>query len=588
MASARAGMRRGTVGVLASLVLTGALAGRAPASAPPDGPRPRDAMAYIRVVGDVTLDYHDARLPVVKKDVQIATGSGFVIAPSGLVLTNHHVVEVEPSARADGPHLLVENRRLQVFVGSGAWEAHVVAADPQRDLAALQMTAADLPHLPLGDSDAAEAGRSVQVLGFPFGRQTEVAKRADVDVIPQVSVTVGSLSATREDDAGETRFLQTDASMQPGNSGGPMLDEDGYVMGVVRMKLATDATSSGAGFAIPVNDVKDFLESNGLLERLPVARLHAGVRHLLEWKQLAVDLPDGYSDRSSARVLADAGDMGEIGFRIDRWETPWPASGLEEALLGGQAAPEFVPAAARPGPRIARDRQAPATLAAGRTPSLIGSGVGIDRNGRRFRVEYAIVDLGREKVVARYHGPADALAFNLGLLRRSLRSFEAAPLPLGLPRRSQPGQEPPLEPATFSNGDGAVVAPRAWPREPATQAGCRALPASDAGLLVRHPADYTVVFRALRWSGSEAALRAAVARCEGRTGRSRETDADPSYESRFDRLGVAVGVRGTLLRRDGGSLLLELEAPVAKLEPVEDLYARWLHALAGPSSRPGG
>jgi hypothetical protein len=64
--------------------------------------------------------------------------------------------------------------------------------------------------------------------------------------------------------------------VQPGNSGGPMLDEDGYVMGVVRMKLAADATSSGAGFAIPVRRVKDFLESNGLIERLPVARLHAG------------------------------------------------------------------------------------------------------------------------------------------------------------------------------------------------------------------------------------------------------------------------------------------------------------------------
>jgi V8-like Glu-specific endopeptidase len=574
MATARAAFRRRFVVVLAVLLLTRAAAGRAAA---PEGQRAREAMAYIRVVGDVTLDYHDVRPPVVRKDVQIATGSGFVIAPSGLVLTNQHVVDVEPSAREDGPDLIVENKRLQVFVGGGSWEAHVVASDPERDLAALQMTAAELPYLPLGDSDAAEPGRSVQVLGFPFGQKAEVAKRADADVIPQVSVTAGSLSATREDDAGETRFLQTDAAVQPGNSGGPMLDEDGYVVGVVRMKLAADATSAGAGFAIPVNEVKDFLETNGLLERLPAVRLRAGVRHLLEWKRLAVDLPDGYSDRSPARVLADAGEVGEIGLRIDRWETPWPASGLEEALLGGEAVPEFVPAAARPGPRIARDRQPPTTLANGRPPSLIGSGEGSGRDGRRFRVEYAIVDLGREKVVARYLGPADALAFNLGLLRRSLRSLEAAALPLGMPRRA-PG-EVSLEPAAFSNGDGAVLAPRAWPSEPATEAACRALPSSDAGLLIRHPADYTVVLRALRWPGPDQGLRAGLARCDARPQRVGAA-SDGAYELRFDRLGVAVGARGTLLRQGGGSLLLEVEAPLAKLELVEDLYARWVREVS--------
>ena len=85
-----------------------------------------------------------------------------------------------------------------------------------------------------------------------------------------MTVTAGSLSAARADDAGDTRFLQTDATMLPGNSGGPMLDEDGYVVGVVRMKLSRDATSAGAGFTVPVNVVKDFLEPNGLLERLPV------------------------------------------------------------------------------------------------------------------------------------------------------------------------------------------------------------------------------------------------------------------------------------------------------------------------------
>ena len=168
-------------------------------------------------------------------------------------------------------------------------------------------------------------------------------------MIPQVTVTAGSLSAARADDAGDTRFLQTDATMLPGNSGGPMLDEDGYVVGVVRMKLSRDATSAGAGFTVPVNVVKDFLEANGLLERLPRFGCGPGVRHSLDWKQIAVDLPDGFLDRSLARVAAEAGEVGEIDFRVDRWATPWRASGLEEALLGGEAVRGFVPAAGRSG-----------------------------------------------------------------------------------------------------------------------------------------------------------------------------------------------------------------------------------------------
>ena len=563
--------------VLALLLSEGAAATAAAA------PRSRDAIAFIRVVGDLRYDSHDGRLPVVRKNVAIGSGSGFVIAPSGLVLTSLHVVEVETGAEPDGAELVVENKRVQVFVGggadAGAWEAHVVASDPERDLCVLQMTAADLPYLPLGDSDAAETGRPVQVLGFPFGRQAEVAKRADADVIPQVSVTAGSLSATREDDAGETRFLQTDAAIQPGNSGGPMLDEDGYVVGVVRMKLARDATSAGAGFAVPVNEVKDFLEANGLVDRLPVVRLRPGVQHLLEWKQIAVELPDGFTDRSPSRVLAEAGEIGEIGFRVERFETPWPATGLEEALLGGEAVSGFVPAAVAPGPHTARERQAAATLAAGRPPVVIGSGIGTDRSGRRFRVEYAIVDLGREKVVARYLGPADALAFNLGVLRRSLRSLEAGPLLFALPRRAADAT---LEAESFPNGEGAFVFPRGWSHEPATQAACEALPASEAGLLVRHPADFTIVLRALRWRGSPAGLARGLQACRALGQREPEPaspaagEPQPAYAFRVDRLGVTVAVRAVLVTRDGVSQLLEIEAPVAKLPAFEALFARWV------------
>ena len=144
--------------VAAALGFLLAAAGAAQTEAPPQA----DAMAFIRVVGDLRIDYRDARQPVVRKNVEVATGSGFVIAASGLVLTSRHVVESEAGSREDGPELTVESRRIQVFVGSqgseGAWEAHVVASDEESDLAALQVTAADLPYLPFGDSDAAATG----------------------------------------------------------------------------------------------------------------------------------------------------------------------------------------------------------------------------------------------------------------------------------------------------------------------------------------------------------------------------------------------------------------------------------------------
>jgi S1-C subfamily serine protease len=554
------------------LVLLPASAARPQAAAG----RQADAMVFVRVVGDLRIAPRrdGVGMPVVRKNVEIASGSGFVVAPSGLVLTSRHVVDVDlEGASEDGGQTTLDARRIEVVVGSGgsvgAWEAQVVASDAASDLAALQLTAADLPYLPLGDSDAIEPGRGVKVLGFPFGRQTEVARHTGADVIPQVSVSAGSLSATREDDAGATRFLQTDALVQPGNSGGPMLDDEGYVVGVVRMKLAHDATSAGAGFAVPVNEVKDFLETNGLADRLPVSRLRAGVRHLLEWKQIAADLPDGYSDRSPARVSAEAGEVAGIDFRVFRWQTPWPVSGLEEALLGGVAVRGFVPGSVRPLARSVPERGAAVSLAGGRTPSAVGAGNGVDRNGRAFRVEYAIVDLGPEKVVARYLGAPEAVAFNLGLLRRSLQSLEGAPmLPSHAPRTAAEVRELPFDPAAFPNGDGGFVVPRGWGTEAVTRAACDAVPAAEAGLLTRDPLDYAVVVRVLRLRSAAAAERA-VARC----GQGAETAAG-TYAYRFERLGVALAVRGALAKREAGAQLLELEAPVARMAVAEELFAR--------------
>jgi hypothetical protein len=547
-------------------------------------------MVFVRVVGDVRAELADRSRPAIeRKDVELASGSGFVIAPSGLLLTSWHVVsdEAEPTTfggrEAD---VSVQGRRIEVAIGSGgdagAFEAHVVASDSLSDLAVLQVTAADLPYLPLGDSDAAEPGRPVTVLGFPFGHQVEVGKREAAAVVPAVTVTAGSLSAARTDEEGATRFLQTDASVNPGNSGGPMLDEEGYVVGVVGMKLARDAVSQGAGFAVPVDVVKDFLDASGLAPQLPVTRLRPGVRHTLDWKRLAVDLPDGYSDASSSRVLADGGEMGEIGFRAYRLATEWPLPALEEALLGGREVPGFVPAPAAAGQRRTPARRPAVALASGSPPSVIGSAAGTDASDRRFRVEYAIVDRGKEKVVARYLGPADAVAFNLGLIRRSLLSLEAGPM---IPDRT-PGPpaagSPAMEVVSFPEGDGRVPAPAGWAREPAWQSACGRVPAPENGLAASHPGDFTLVLRALRWSAADAGLDEAVRGCGPGAGRAagKGGGGPATYAARFTRLGVLMEARGLLVRRGAEALLLELEAPVSKREAVAGLYDRWVREVA--------
>ena len=543
-------------------------------------------MAFIRVVADVRVEFDGVRAPIERKGLELGTGSGFVVAPSGLILTSLHVVaedEAKSRFREDEAEVSIGNRRIEVAIGTGGeqgvFEAHVVASDVENDLAALQVTAAELAYLPLGDSDAIEAGRPVKVLGFPFGRQVEVGRRADKDVVPEVTVTAGSLSAARADEEGDTRFLQTDATVNPGNSGGPMLDEDGYVVGVVRMKLARDATSQGAGFSVPVNVVKDFLDASGLSAQLPVTRLRPGVRHTLDWKRLAIELPDGYSDQSTSRVLADAGEVGEIGFRAYRLATAWSVAAMEEALLGGRELPGFVPAPATAGRRETPGRRGRRSRggAASQRHRLGGGG---RRSGGRSASSTRSWTEGDEKVVARYLGPADAVAFNLGLVRRSLRSLEAGPMLLARhPAPWSPGT-PALERVSLPEGDGQVLTPAGWSREPATQSACLRLPRAR-----QRPGVEPSFGLHAGAAGAAVDRRPSRARPGGRglwrgAGRGAPGTGESRYALRFARLGVPIEARGVLVVREGESLLLELEAPVAKLEVVEGLYDRWVREVA--------
>jgi len=177
------------------------------------------------------------------------SGSGFVIDPSGLVLTNHHVV-----AGAD---------RVTVTLSDGrAFRADVVGIDPAIDVALLEIHSPDpLPAAPLGDSDALRVGEWVCAIGNPLGVYVH-------------SVTVGVVSflGRKLFDDGLDAYIQTDAAISFGNSGGPLINAHGEVVGIT---TAISAQASNIGFAIPISQVVAALPQ--LLERGTVARGYVDV-----------------------------------------------------------------------------------------------------------------------------------------------------------------------------------------------------------------------------------------------------------------------------------------------------------------------
>jgi putative serine protease PepD len=173
-----------------------------------------------------------------------ATGSGFVVSKDGLIVTNDHVVEGAS--------------QVQVKVGTSdtAQDATVVGADPSRDLALLKVDGTNLPTLSLGDSSSVGVGDPTYAIGNPFGLDHTLTTGI-------VSALQRSLQAP--DGATIDGAIQTDAALNPGNSGGPLLDADGQVIGV-NSQIQTGSSSGaeggnvGIGFAIPANTVKSFID----------------------------------------------------------------------------------------------------------------------------------------------------------------------------------------------------------------------------------------------------------------------------------------------------------------------------------------
>lgn len=172
-------------------------------------------------------------------------GSGFIIDPNGIILTNNHVVD-----GADEVTVHLTDKR--------EFKAKVLGTDPKTDIAVIKIEGKDLPVVKLGKSENVKVGEWVAAIGAPFGLDN--------------TVTAGIVSAKSRNlpDEQFVPFIQTDVAVNPGNSGGPLFNMKGEVIGINSQIFSTSGGFMGLSFAIPIDlavQIKDELMKNGKVSR---------------------------------------------------------------------------------------------------------------------------------------------------------------------------------------------------------------------------------------------------------------------------------------------------------------------------------
>jgi Do/DeqQ family serine protease len=193
---------------------------------------------------------------------QRASGSGVLISDDGYIVTNNHVISDENGSIAQEINVTLHNKK--------SYKARVIGKDPSTDLAVLKIDGTGFPYLIYGNSDEVRLGQWVLAIGYPLTLETTVT----AGIVSALGRSIGINS--RQSTMPVESFIQTDAAVNQGNSGGALVSTDGKLVGINSAILAPSGTYAGYSFAIPVNLAKKII--NDIIEFGDVQRGYLGIQ----------------------------------------------------------------------------------------------------------------------------------------------------------------------------------------------------------------------------------------------------------------------------------------------------------------------
>lgn len=211
---------------------------------------------FERFFGD---DFYNQRI----QPEQRASGSGVIISEDGYIVTNNHVISDGGDGVADEITVTLHNKKT--------YKARVIGKDPSSDIAVLKIDGNNLPFLLYGNSDNVKLGQWVLAIGYPLTLETTVT----AGIVSAKGRSIGINS--RQSNTPIESFIQTDAAVNQGNSGGALINTDGQLVGINSAIYAPTGTYAGYSFAIPVNIVKKIV--NDLIQYGDVKRGFIGISY---------------------------------------------------------------------------------------------------------------------------------------------------------------------------------------------------------------------------------------------------------------------------------------------------------------------